>query len=93
MSVPGRNNANKMAPSVSECIFRAEHESGFKNFSSRHAFEKIEIATPKNGVFNHFWKIVEPNHDVLQTSLISKIEGWYKPYQMSTEKFFNVVNS
>ena len=45
---------NKMAPSVTEWIFRAEHEPGFKNFPSRHIFEKIGVATPKNDVFSHF---------------------------------------
>ena len=75
--------ANKMAPSVSEWIFRAEHKSGFENFLSRHVFEKIGVETPKNCVFNHFWKIVVLNHDLLQTSQTSEIKGWNKPFQMS----------
>ena len=58
-------DANNMAPSVSEWIFRDEHESRFKNFPSRHVFEKIGVATPKNGVFSHFGKIAELNHGVL----------------------------
>ena len=72
-----------MAPSVSEWIFRVEHESGFENFPSHHVFEKIGVEPPKNGVFSHLWKIVELNHDLLQTSLISEIKGWNKPFQMS----------
>ena len=70
ISLPYMSFANKMAPGVSEWICHAEHESGCKNFPSRHVFEKIGVATPKNGVFSHFWKIVELNHDVLQVSLI-----------------------
>ena len=69
------SSANKMAPSVSEFIFRAEHEAEFKNFPSRYFFEKIGVAIPKNGVFSHSQKIVELSHDVVQTSLLSEIKG------------------
>ena len=67
--------ANKMALSVLEWIFRAEHESGFKNFLSRHVFDKIGVETPENGVFSHFRKMVELIHDVLETSLVYEIKG------------------
>ena len=66
---------NKVVPSVPEWIFRAEHEWGLKNFPSRHVFKKIGGGTLKNVVYSHFKKIVELNHDVLQTSLISEIIG------------------
>jgi len=46
--------ANKMAPSVSEWIFRAKHEFRVKNIPSRHVFEKKGVETPKNSVFGHF---------------------------------------
>ena len=74
--------ANKIEPSVSEWIFRDKHENAFKNFPSCHVFEKIGVATLKNGVFSHFWKIIELNQDVQQTSLISEIKGWNKLFQM-----------
>ena len=76
-------DANKITPSVSEWIFHAEHESRFKNFPSRRVFKKIGVATPKNGVSSHSWKIEELNHGVLQTSIIWEIKGWNKPFQMS----------
>ena len=45
-TLPYVSFANKMAPGASEWIFHAEHESGFKNFPSRHIFEKIGVANP-----------------------------------------------
>ena len=54
ITLPHMSLVNKMAPSVFEWIFHAEHESGFKNFPSRHVFEKMGIANSKNGVFIHF---------------------------------------
>ena len=49
--------ANNMAPSVSEWIFRAEHESGFKNFPSRHIFKKVGVAAPKTAFLAIFEKL------------------------------------
>ena len=65
--------ANEMAPGVSEGILRAEHES--QNYTSSQVFEK-KFQTAKNSVFDHFWKIVELNTDVLEPSLLSEIDNW-----------------
>ena len=77
---------------VSEWNFRAENESEFKNFPSRHVVEKIGVATLKKAFLALFWKIVELNHDVLQTSLISKIKSWNKLFQMKAEKILTYLH-
>ena len=59
--------SNKMAPAVFEGILWAKRKSEFKNVPLRLVFEK------KAG---HFWKIVELNTDVLESSLLSEVDNW-----------------
>jgi len=46
-----------MASSISEWIFRAEHEFGVKNIPSRHVFEKKGVETPKIAFLAIFEKL------------------------------------
>ena len=55
-----------------------------KNFPSSQVFEKEKgVETTKNSVFDHFWKIVELNTDVLEPSLLSEIDKWSLLFKMS----------
>ena len=58
---------DKMAPSVSEWIFRAEHESGLKNFPSRHVFEKIGVA-----YYGIIWRIIFSKFDRIRLRLVTR---------------------